>query len=102
MTVSTECAAALLSFRYPSILQMPEKCSCRDLHVIATIFVLYFFTLAWSVTSSVFFSFSGSFSSILFTFSQKNALFNVFGFLEYFFNFSIVVLRTKLNPVIIC
>ena len=102
MTVSTECAAALLSFRYPSILQMPEKCSCRDLHVIATIFVLYFFTLAWSVTSSVFFSFSGSFSSILFTFSQKNVLFNVFGFLEYFFNFSIVVLRTKLNPVIVC
>ena len=72
-----------------------------------------FFTLAQSVISSLFFSFSGSFSSILLTvffsqqhifntFRQKDVPFTLFGFLEYFLNFSIVVLLTKLNPVVVC
>ena len=43
------------------------KCSCRGLRVVATVFVLYFFTLAYSVRSSLFYSFSGSFSSISLT-----------------------------------
>ena len=42
--------------------------------------------------SSLFFSFSGSFSSILLTvffntFSQKDVLFNVLGFLDFFLTF---------------
>ena len=50
------------------------------------------------ISRTVFFSLHRIFN----TFSQKDVLFTVFGFLEYFFNFSIVVLLTKLNPVVVC
>ena len=66
---------------------MPDKCSCYGLHVVVTVFVL-FFSSAKSVLSSLF-SFSGAFSSILLTvffslqhifntFSHKDVLFTVF------------------------
>ena len=39
----------------------------------------------------------------IFTFSEKDVLFTVFGFFwNIFFNFSIVVLLTKFNPVVVC
>ena len=78
------------------------------------LFLFFIFLLQCCLISSLFFSFSGSFSSILLTvlifsqhrifntFSQKDVLFTVFGFLEYFFNFPIVVLPTKLSPVVVC
>ena len=61
-------------------------------------FGIFFLTLAQSVMSSLFFSFSGSFSSILLTvffsqhrifhtFSQKDVLFTVFEFLEFLLTF---------------
>ena len=88
---------------------MPGKCSCHGLHVAVTVFVLYFFyfsVVCYKLLSL--FSFSGSFLSILLMvffsnhrsfnrFSQKDVLFTEFRFLEYFFNFSIVVLCTKSN-----
>ena len=68
----------------------------------------FFFFLPWQSVTSSLFIYSSSFSSLLLTvffsqhriinaFSHKDVLFTVFGFLNVFFNFSIVVLRTTSN-----
>ena len=88
---------------------MPNKCSWHDLGVFVTVFVLFlFFTLVSSVLCCKF-SCSGSFSSILFTvcffkyhifntFSQKDVLFTLFGFLEYFL--PVLLLFCRQNQIV--